>query len=76
MSIAGHTFWETTIGRVCQGCGMRFVHVAQAHRSDIGREGFAHQGLLIEREYDEIDAERNRIFALVAGVASGNGPET
>lgn len=62
MLIAGHVFEETPNGRVC-ACGARWVDVLQARREHIGTQGWAHTGNLIEREYDEIEAERDRIWA-------------
>lgn len=69
--IAGHTFTDTPSGRVCLGCGKRWTDIAPATRANIGEHGWAHHGELIEREADEIIAERERIWEAVATVAVG-----
>ncbi len=59
--IAGPVFHDSPIGRVCD-CGARWVDALMARRSDVGMLGFAHTGALLEREYLEIEAERDRIW--------------
>ncbi len=71
MSIAGHFFTDTQTGRC--SCGKRFADIAIATEGDIGSSGIAHQGDLNKSEYDQIVAEKDRIWALVSGVASGRG---
>lgn len=44
-----------------------------ARRENVGQPGWAHDGIMIQREYDEIVTERDRIWATVASVASGEG---
>jgi hypothetical protein len=68
--IAGHRFEINPLGQRTCDCGKRWVHVAAAMRTDIGQPGFAHIGSLLEAEYDQIDAERNRIWGHVVNVAS------
>lgn len=63
--IAGHHFRETIHGLVCE-CGARWRDVLQARREDVGSLGWAHTGALLEREYLEIEAERERLWATVA----------
>lgn len=65
--IAGHEFGETAVGRRCtrisfmdEACGMRWCHVRSARREDVGRHGFAHQGGLNEKEYNEIQEEKQK----------------
>ena len=45
-----------------------------AERGDIGKPLYAHTGCLTEREYEEIEKERDRIWSMVYGVANGSGP--
>lgn len=70
MTIAGHTF---AADGVCS-CGKRFGDISGAAQENIGKEGFAHSGGLTSNELSEIQVEVARIWALVAGVASGSGP--
>lgn len=63
--IAGHLFRETLAGSVCD-CGARWRDVLGARREDINTLGWAHTGALLEREYLEIEAERERVWAAVA----------
>lgn len=67
--IAGHLFGLE--GRCA--CGYRFGDISGVTRADIGSGGWAHSGSLIEREYDEIVVERDRIWGLLCGVATGSG---
>ena len=66
--IAGHTF-VGPLGRC--SCGKCFADISVACRDDIGTHGWAHSGSLVEREYIEIDNERDRLWRLVVGVCSG-----
>ncbi len=38
-----------------------------AHKEDINKLGWAHSGTLTETEYNQIDAERERIWRLAKG---------
>jgi hypothetical protein len=65
--IAGHIF---TLAGQC-ACGRRFEDISGAELSDVGRLNLAHQGSLTADAFQEIVAERERIWNLVAGVANG-----
>lgn len=68
--IAGHQFEINSLGkRVCV-CGIHWVQIASVTREDINKTGLAHVGTLLEREYLEIEAEVDRIWTHVHGVAS------
>lgn len=69
--IAGHRF--TGLNGRCS-CGKVLGDIAGATREHLNAPGFAHSGGLIERELNEIHAEVARIWALVVGSATGNGP--
>ena len=62
--IAGHIFVETIHGLRCE-CGARWRDVLGARREGVGTFGWAHTGQLLEREYLEIEAERERVWATV-----------
>jgi hypothetical protein len=68
--IAGHTFIETISGRVCRYCDKRWTDLMGADESAINQSGWAHQGVLIERELEEIRAEKERVWALVMEAAT------
>lgn len=68
--IAGHVFHDN--GRC--SCGRRFADIAIAERADVGKPVYAHTGSLTETEYGEIVTERERIWSMVSGVATGSGP--
>lgn len=70
MSIAGHDF---SLDGKCS-CGRKFADISIAEKSDIGKPLHCHSGNLTEREYYEIDKERDRIWYALYGVASGSGP--
>lgn len=74
-TIAGHRFIETTHGRICSVCNKFYVDISIVQKSDIGKTGWAHVGVLYEREYKEIQDENERMWKLLVGVATGNGPE-
>ena len=69
MTIAGHTFPRLGDGK-CLHCHIRFSDIAGVTREAIGQPGWAHQGHLIEREYDEIRAEVERIYETVTEAAT------
>lgn len=71
--IAGHSFSEQFHGRVCLGYGVRFADITSVQPSDVGKPGFCHQGVLNAAEFDQIIAERDRIWGCVADIASGRG---
>jgi len=58
MAIAGHTYdlsgWCT--------CNRRFGDISGVTKEDIGQKGWAHTGELSQREFDEIIAERDRLY--------------
>lgn len=68
--IAGHLFNDN--GKC--SCGRRFADISIAERSDIGKPLYCHNGSLNEMGYNEIVMERERIWAMVYGVATGSGP--
>lgn len=69
--IAGHTFQTNNLGRrVCVACNKPWTLIAGATEADIDRNGIAHVGPLSRREYEEICAERDRIWQHVMAVAS------
>jgi hypothetical protein len=70
-TIAGHSFVETFGGRACSGCGRSWTAIAGATEDDIGAFDIAHAGKLGREEFDEIVAERSRIWAAVGEVARG-----
>jgi hypothetical protein len=69
-TIAGHSFVETFGGRACSSCGRSWTAIAGATEDDIGASDIAHAGKLSKEEFDEIVAERSRIWAAVGEVAS------
>lgn len=69
-TIAGHTFSDALGGRRCIGCGKRWSEIAGATEEAVGEFGWAHSGTLIEREFEEIRAERDRIWDAVKEAAS------
>lgn len=68
--IAGHLF--ALDGRC--SCGKRFQDIAGAGRDQIGVVGWAHQSYLTEAEYNQIVAERDRIWTLVANSSMDGAP--
>ena len=70
-TIAGHSFVETFGGRACSSCGRSWIAIAGSTEDDIGALGIAHVGKLSKEEFDEIVAERSRIWAAVGEVARG-----
>lgn len=68
--IAGHIFLDD--GRC--SCGRRFADISIAEKADIGKPVYCHSGSLNETEYNEIVRERERIWSMVYGVATGSGP--
>jgi len=67
--IAGHLFVETFAGAICD-CGRKKIHVMGATADDIGFADIAHTGLLSKYEYDEICAERDRMWQAGFGMAA------
>jgi hypothetical protein len=57
--------------RACSSCGRSWTAIAGATEDDIGAVGIAHAGKLSKEEFDEIVAERSRIWAAVGEVARG-----
>ena len=66
-TIAGHTFVVLPHARVCE-CGRRWVDIAGVSKSDIGKTDIAHNGALTEAEYEQIVAERERLWSVGIGV--------
>ena len=66
VTIAGHTFTETPEGRRCQ-CGCRWIDIAGTQADQIGHPHIAHVGCLTTAEYVQIEAERERGWALAMG---------
>lgn len=73
MNIAGHDFQHEIHGLTCSTCARRFVDIAGAQRSDIGKLGIAHTGNLNKAEFNQIRAEVDRQWDLLVGIASGRG---
>lgn len=80
-TIAGHDFGETSTGRRCTKlsytalpCDMPWLHVRSARKEDISHQGFAHQGALNEKEYNEIREEKQKeetdLWLAIADAAS------
>ena len=69
-SIAGHTFPSTATSDGKCVCGKRFSDISGVTREDIGQWHWAHSGTLLEREYDEIRAEVERIYGTVTEAAT------
>lgn len=67
--LAGHIFQETEDGRC--SCGKKFIDIAWAAETDVGKYDIAHSGQLTANELDQIIAERERIWRLVQGSAQG-----
>lgn len=71
-SIAGHNFDSGPLGNICSNthyvdgvevrCNKNLVDILGATRADIGKEGWACVSTLSENEYNQIEAERNRIW--------------
>lgn len=78
--IAGHDFDSLDRCRTCPRTWTQIMHVT---RDQVGTKGIAHydgeQGLTLS-EYQSIEKRRNeeqpRIWELVVGSATGNGPST
>jgi len=66
VSIAGHDF---NLEGKCS-CGKRLVDLLIATEDCIGDGGWAHSAHLTRHEYSQIEAERDRIWELVAIYAS------
>lgn len=71
-TIAGHVFGLE--GRC--SCGKRFSDVSGATPQHVGTHGIAHTAHLTAAELGEIQAEVQRIWNLLVGSATGNGPAT
>lgn len=72
--IAGHAFVESWFGRVCRGCGRRYIDISGCTGPEhLNKPGIAHQGALSSSEQAEIQAENDRIYAAAREVASGGG---
>jgi hypothetical protein len=69
-TIAGHTFQDTPHGRVCAGCGKRWVDLACVTRADVGKPDIAHEGNLSGNEVDQIEVEKERIWQAVQKVCA------
>ena len=70
--IAGHTFDETPMGRMCV-CGRRWIDICGTTKEDQGKPFIAHHGSVNAVEIEEIAAERDRIWDALCGVASSRG---
>jgi hypothetical protein len=68
-TIAGHTFEMAPDGRRCVTgeCRKLWADISYATKDDIGKSGWAHTGTLSQPEYDQIVAERNRLWELGRG---------
>lgn len=64
MTIAGHTFIDSPTGRAC-ACGRLWVQIAGTRHDDIGKPHIAHIGDLNVAEFEQIEAERERIWSTV-----------
>lgn len=71
--IAGHSMADSIHGLACRDCGRRFVDLASVRKSDIGTKGWSHYGELNSPEFESIQAEIERMWGLLVGVASGRG---
>lgn len=71
-SIAGHWFGADGM---CS-CNRRFGDISGAGPEHIGKPHYAHVGNLTAVELSEIQAEVRRLWDLVVGAATGNGPAT
>lgn len=72
--IAGHTFvLDTRGGRVCSECGKQWTAICGATEADVGKDGFAHFGVLSRYEWEQIRSENERIWRHVADVAVSPG---
>lgn len=67
--IAGHDFEHTPGGRRCKlgECRKLWADISYVTKDDIGKSGWAHTGALNQAEYDQIVAERDRLFELGRG---------
>ena len=72
--IAGHVFDSLD---VCS-CGRKWLDIAHTTEDQIGESGIAHYGALNRVEYDSIEQrrrhEREHIWSMLIGVATGGGP--
>lgn len=59
--IAGHEFIRQIGGDVCR-CGMRWDTLLSATMECVQQTGWACVGLLSFTEFQEIEAEKNRVF--------------
>jgi len=69
-SIAGHTF--SLEGRC--SCGLKFADISGAGPEHLNQPHWSCQGNLVSYELAEIQAEVRRLWDLVVGAATGNGP--
>ena len=68
MTIAGHSFTNSAGGRVCESCGVLWTRISGCSPEDIGELKLACTGALNQAEYDQIVAERERIWLTVGEV--------
>lgn len=68
--IAGHRF---SLEGQCS-CGKRFGDISGVLREDIGKREIAHTDHLTENEYNQIVAERERIWLLVISSSMDSPP--
>lgn len=66
--IAGHDFGLSgfctyTTNDNSSPCGKTFADISMATKDNIGELGWAHYGKLNESEYNDIEKERERIWA-------------
>jgi hypothetical protein len=66
VSIAGHDF---NLEGKCS-CGKRLVDLLVTTEDGVGKMEIAHSGSLTRHEFNQIEAERDRIWELVAIYAS------
>lgn len=72
--IAGHLFVIGFEGRC--SCGKVFQDIVGVQREHIGKDGWAHTSHLSAGEYDQIIAEKERIWGLIVIASTNTGAWT
>lgn len=69
--IAGHTFDRAS--GLCT-CGRKFSDISGAQFENVGKEHWAHSGGLTQNEFDQIVAERERLWRALTGAPKVEAP--
>lgn len=68
--IAGHSFLDQPHGRACEWCGRTWINLLDNRDLwKVGELDIAHSGALVGEEVKQLEAEVQRVWDLVVGVA-------